>query len=66
MTRLQFHGLQGRSVRFGAILYHLDHPQRRDPALLAANDRIYREVVRRGSPVCRRGISELDPPSQSP
>jgi glycosyltransferase involved in cell wall biosynthesis len=66
VTRLQFQGLQGRSVRFGAILYHLDHPVRRDPALLAANDRVYREVVRQGSAVCRRGIRHLDPPVQSP
>lgn len=65
VARLQFHGLRGRSVRFGAILYHLDHPLRRDPAVLAANDRIYREVVRREEPVCRRGMRNLDPPRES-
>ena len=66
VARLQFQGLRGRSVRFGAILYHLDHPQRRDPALLEANDRIYREVVRRGSAVCRLGIRQLDVPATTP
>jgi glycosyltransferase involved in cell wall biosynthesis len=66
VARLQFQGLRGRSVRFGAILYHLDHPLRRDPDLLAANDRIYREVVQRGSAVCRLGIRHLDAPPPSP
>ena len=66
VARLQFLGLQGRSVRFGAILYHLDHPQRRDPAVLAANDRIFREVVREGSPVCRHGIRHLEASSPTP
>ena len=65
VTRLQFQGLRGRSVRFGAILYHLDHPLRRDPAVLAANDRIYQDVVRRGSPVCRYGIRHLDESRQN-
>ena len=66
VTRLQFQGLRGHSVRFGAILYHLDHPLRRDPAVLAANDRIYREVVRQGQPVCRQGIRQLDLPPPQP
>jgi len=66
VARLQFQGLRGRSVRFGAILYHLDHPVRRDPDLLAANDRIFREVVRQGSAVCRQGIRQLSGARQSP
>jgi glycosyltransferase involved in cell wall biosynthesis len=65
VARLQFHGLRGRSVRFGAILYHLDHPLRRDPAILAANDQIFREVLRRGDPICRRGIRDLDAAPES-
>jgi len=66
VARLQFQGLSGRSVRFGAILYHLDHPMRRDPDLLAANDRIFQEVVRQRNAVCRQGIRNLDGPRQSP
>ena len=65
VARLQFRGLRGRSVRFGAILYHLHHPIR-SRAQLPENDRIFREVVRRRSPVCVHGVQRLDGAGEAP
>jgi hypothetical protein len=55
VARLQFLGLRGRSVRFGAILFHLHHPIQSRSGL-EANDRIFRDVLRAGESACRNGI----------
>ena len=61
VARLGFLGIRGESVRFAAILFHLEHPVRRNAEALAANDRVFQEVVRRGLAVCPVGIRDVRP-----
>ncbi|GGG48365.1 glycosyl transferase [Pseudohongiella nitratireducens] len=59
-VRLQNHGITPRHVRFDAAMVHLDHAKSyRDPAKMAANKALRKQMEKDGTVKSPLGISEL-------
>jgi glycosyltransferase involved in cell wall biosynthesis len=60
-ARLENLGLKGKSVRYRAVLLHLEHARPyRDPAVVASIRRTWKRHKRTGATWARRGLRELD------